>query len=190
MKTTDPQDESPRVLRRDVRRPPQEEIFDLVDKDDKVIGKVKRWEVHKDPKLIHRSAIILVFNKKGQLFLHKRSKTKDTYPGYWTASACGHLKSGQTYRQTAIRELEEELGIKTIRLKRLGKVLLRMPQETEFQTIYKATYDRPIKIYKKEIEQGQFFTLNENFFKKTIKKLKITPTFKNIIKNFLVNYRQ
>lgn len=170
---------------------PQDELFDLVDENDRIVGKVTRKEVHNNPKLIHRSAIILLFNKKGQLFLHERSRTKDTYPGYWTASVGGHLQSGQTYHQAAIREMEEELGItKPPRLKRLGKVLLRTSQETEFQTIYQTTYEGLLRLDKQEIKQGKFFRLDKIFFSKTIKNLKITPTLENIVQGFLANNRQ
>ena len=107
MVISDPQDEFTGVLKRDVRRSPQDELFDLVDGNDVVIGTVKRKDAHSNPALIHRAVGILVFNQKGQLFLQKRSQTKDTYPGYWTISASGHLKPGETYRQAALRELNE-----------------------------------------------------------------------------------
>lgn len=166
---------------------PQDELFDLVDENDEVIGRVTRGEANRNPKLIHRAAAILVFNKKGQLFLQKRSKTKDTYPGFWTISASGHVVSGQTYRRTAIRELKEELGITDpVYLKRMGKVILRMLNETEFQTIYKTTYDGPIKLNKQEIEEGRFFNLDSNFSKTIVKKIRMTPMLKNVIKNFLL----
>lgn len=170
MKTTDPQDE----------------LFDLVDENDKVIGTVKRRETNRNPKRIHRAVCILVFNKKGQLFLQKRSKTKDTYPGYWTISASGHVRSGQTYRQAAIKELKEELGIKEgFSLKRLGKSLMDYPNETEYETFFQMTYIGPIILHPEEIAQGKFITLNRKFFQTTLKKMKITPELEYIATNVL-----
>ena len=50
-----------------------EEIFDVVDVDDNVIGQATRSEVHAQ-NLLHRAANIFVFNTNGQLLLQKRFK--------------------------------------------------------------------------------------------------------------------
>ena len=167
---------------------PRNELFDLVDDQDRVIGTVKRREANRNPKLIHRAVAILVYNPKRQLFLQKRSRTKDTYPGYWTISASGHVPSGKTYRQAAAMELTEELGIKKVPpLKLLGKKLIRCPNETEFETFFKAVYAGQVSLNKEEIEEGRWFTLNRRFFQTTLNTLKISPELKVIVENFLTN---
>ncbi len=45
--------------------------------------------------LIHRATYILVFNSKGELFLQKRTKTKDVYPGYYDPVAGGVVTIGE-----------------------------------------------------------------------------------------------
>ena len=62
--------------------------------------------------LIHRSIHILVFNSNKQIFLQKRSNTKDENPGIWDTSSAGHVDAGETYDECAERELWEELRIK------------------------------------------------------------------------------
>src|SRR5688572_31217226 len=86
-----------------------EEIFDVVNERDEVIGQKPRSEIHR-LKLKHRAVHVLVFNSKGQLFLQKRSMTKDCFPGTWDSSASGHLDCGEEYDACARRELREELG--------------------------------------------------------------------------------
>ncbi len=113
------------------------EQFYLVDKRDRPIGKIPRSKAHSSSQYIHRSICILVLNNKSQLLLQKRSKNKDTYPNFWTLSVTGHVTYGQTYLQAAKRELCEELGL-VIPLKRLNKILLTLPNEIEFCTIYQA----------------------------------------------------
>ena len=49
-----------------------DEIFDVVDSEDMVIGKASRLQVHNND-LMHRSVHILVFNSAGSLFLQKRA---------------------------------------------------------------------------------------------------------------------
>src|SRR5260370_20546107 len=87
-----------------------EEIFDVVDENDRVIGRAPRSVVHAEKRL-HRAVHVFVFNSRGELLLQKRSALKDEYPLCYTSSASGHLSAGETYEAAAPRELEEELGL-------------------------------------------------------------------------------
>ena len=90
---------------------PKEEIFDLVDDDDRVIGRATRNEVHGNPKLLHRVVHVLVFDSLGRLYLQKRADDKDVQPGKWDTSVGGHVDAGEDRETAALRELSEELGI-------------------------------------------------------------------------------
>ena len=57
-----------------------EEIFDIVDESDAVVGSASRREVHRSGHL-HRSTHLLVFDSRGRVLLQKRSSEKDTFPG-------------------------------------------------------------------------------------------------------------
>ena len=87
-----------------------EELFDVVDDQDNVIDTFPRSVVHAC-KLLHRAVSIFVFNSRGELLLQKRSATKDEYPLKYTCSASGHVSAGETYEETAPREMQEELGL-------------------------------------------------------------------------------
>src|SRR5712664_3360101 len=87
-----------------------EEIFDVVNECDEVIGQERRSEVHRLG-LQHRAVHVLIFNARGEVFLQKRSMKKDTFPGVWDSSASGHLDVGETYDACAVRESREELGL-------------------------------------------------------------------------------
>ena len=69
----------------------RDEIFDVVDAENNIIGKASRHEVH-SKSLMHRSVHILVFSPQGNLFLQKRSMNKDESPGLWDISAAGMLE--------------------------------------------------------------------------------------------------
>ncbi len=92
----------------------QNEVFAVVDENDRVVGEATRREVHKDKNLIHRSVGVAVFDAKGELFMQQRSPTKDTEPLKWTISCSGHVDKGEGYEETAVRELSEELGLDII----------------------------------------------------------------------------
>src|SRR5215475_6609703 len=89
----------------------REEIFDVVNEDDEIIGRHPRNKVH-ELGLMHRAVHVLVFNSAKQLFLQKRSMSKDRQPGLWDSSSSGHVDSGEDYDHCAIRELREEIGLK------------------------------------------------------------------------------
>ena len=62
-----------------------QEYLDLVDENDNVIGKAPRSEV-RARNLLHRGVGILVFNSRGELYVHKRTETKDIFPGMYDLS--------------------------------------------------------------------------------------------------------
>lgn len=64
--------------------------------------------------MIHKiSAIILVFNNKGELALQLRAEKDDSYLLHWDFSAAGGIESGEDYALAAKRELKEEIGVDT-----------------------------------------------------------------------------
>ena len=133
------------------------EQFDLVDKNDQVIGKATRHEVHKH-KLLHRAVHVFVFNQKGELFLQKRSRWKDAHPSKWDSSASGHVNAGDTYDETAPREVREELGVNT-QVERIGKIAACPNTGQEFVHLYRALHNGPFVLPRSEIESGSFFPL-------------------------------
>lgn len=136
-----------------------EEIFDVVDCDDNVVGQAPRSEVHARG-LLHRAVNIFVFNTAGQLLLQQRSQTKDQFPGCYTSSASGHLGTGESYDEAAPRELEEELGLK-LPLARIVKLPGGPHNANEHTVLYRAVTDEPPKFNRGEIESIAFFDLDK-----------------------------
>jgi len=122
---------------------------------DQVIGKATRQEIHQK-KLIHRSIHILVFNSNNQIFLQKRSNTKDENPGIWDTSSAGHVDTGETYDECAERELWEELRIKE-ELKPLAKIRACTETYQEHVQVYFCKTNASITINRNEISEGKYF---------------------------------
>lgn len=92
-----------------------DELLDLVDADDKVIGTIWRSEYDRliPEKLgFIRAVEILIQNDNGQIWIPTRTAHKRVAPNGLDYSAAGHVGAGETYISTAIREIEEELNIK------------------------------------------------------------------------------
>ena len=136
-----------------------EEIFDIVDDQDRVIGQRPRSEVHRR-KFWHRAVSIFVFDSRGRLLLQQRSATKDEYPLCYTSSASGHVSAGEDYDETAPRELQEELGL-TTPLERLAKFPAGPETANEFTVLYRSITDTPPRFDPSEIASGAFYELTE-----------------------------
>ena len=135
------------------------EYFWVVDEEDHVIGKETREKCH-NTNLIHRSVYIFLKNSKKGIFIQKRSMMKDLYPGYYTGSASGHVSFGETYHQAALRELEEELGVRA-QLRRIGKFKCFGEIDNEISAVYLCHYDGDITINEDEISHGLFLNLKQ-----------------------------
>ncbi|MEZ5942953.1 MAG: NUDIX domain-containing protein [Planctomycetaceae bacterium] len=126
-----------------------EEIFDVCDEHDVVVGQAPRAVVHAQ-NLLHRAVHIWVLNSAGEMLLQLRSQTKDQYPGCYTSSASGHLDSGEDYETAAVRELQEELGL-TGALEFVGKLPASPETAFEHTVLYRLTTDVPAQPNKDEI---------------------------------------
>ncbi len=135
-----------------------EEIFDIVNERDEVIGQAPRKEVHARG-LWHRAIHVLVFNTRGEVFLQKRSMLKDTAKGKWDSSTSGHVDSGEDYDVTAVRELHEEIGLSVAQTpERLFKIDSCKETGWEFCWIYRCESEGPFVLHPEEIETGDWFT--------------------------------
>lgn len=139
----------------------QEELFYWVDEHDRVLGKITRREAHSGSLKIHRGVWVLVFNHKDELFLQKRSLTKDNNPGVWSLSIGGHVTYGQTYEDAVKRESREELGVTIYPFSPLNKYRFVGGKETEIGQVYKSRHDGPFQLHPQEIDRGEFFSLAE-----------------------------
>ena len=138
-----------------------EEIFDVVNDQDEVIGQKTRREVHA-LRLLHRAVHVLVFDSRGNLFLQKRSMKKDCFPGAWDSSASGHLDADESYDACAVRELREEIGLQLAApLRRLFKVDGCPETGYEFVWVYRCEAEGPFTLHPEEIERGGWFAPDE-----------------------------
>jgi isopentenyldiphosphate isomerase len=138
-----------------------DEIFDVVNERDEVIGRRSRSEVHRLG-LLHRAAHVLVFNSRGEVFLQKRSMSKDRQPGLWDSSASGHLDAGETYDACAVRELREEIGLTLATPPTPLFKLAPSPQtDQEHVWVYRCEAEGPFELHPEEIERGGWFAPGE-----------------------------
>ena len=132
-----------------------EEILDLVDENDTVIGTVKREIANTDPKLTHREVAVLLFDDNKNVVIQKRSKYKSVHPNMWSILA-GHVPAGADPEKTAYIELKEEFGLTGIPLTFLTKKFVEYPHESHFMYYYYGKYSgEAIDFDESEVSQVQ-----------------------------------
>ena len=92
------------------------EMFDVLNEDGTPTGFIKERGVAHREGALHRTAHVWIArpnDKSGyDILLQKRSACKDSHPGCYDISSAGHIPAGDSPMESAVRELEEELGIK------------------------------------------------------------------------------
>lgn len=135
-----------------------EEWFDVVNERDEVVRRATRREVHATG-LWHRAVHVLVFDGGGRVLLQKRSLLKDLSPGAWDSSCSGHLDAGEDYDEAAVRELDEELGVRCdagVPPARWFRVEACTETGWEFVWVYRLRYDGPIEVEPAEIQYAEW----------------------------------
>ncbi len=135
-----------------------DEWLDEVNEQDEVQGRKRRSEIHR-LNLRHRSVHILVFDQGGRLFLQRRALNKDINPGLWDTSAAGHVDAGEDIWTSALRELQEELGLTP---KTPLECLLKLEAEAatgwEFISLFRTVAESPMILEPEEIQEGQWMS--------------------------------
>ena len=86
------------------------EFIDIYDEDMNYLGYMEKEQAHKE-KHWHKSVHICVGDSENNILVQRRASCKSLYPGLWDFSVSGHISSGETPLQGAIREFQEELGL-------------------------------------------------------------------------------
>jgi len=134
------------------------ELIAWVDARDELLGALPRAEV-RERGLIGRGTFILLFNSQGELCVHRRTLSKALYPGYWDVAAGGMVGAGETYAQSAARELEEELGVSGVDLQFHEKFFFDQPDNHLWCAVFSAVYDGPLRLQPEEVLEARFLSL-------------------------------
>jgi len=137
-----------------------DEIVAIVDDRNHVVGSCTRREM-RARRLPHRATYVLVFNPDGELFLQKRTATKDVYPGAYDAAAGGVVLAGESYDASAARELEEELGIAGASLRTHFDFYHEDGGNRVWGRVYSCRWAGPVQLQPEEVETGAFLPVAE-----------------------------
>jgi len=134
---------------------PGRELVDLVDEINRVRGQALRREV-RTKNLLHRGVAIACRNRSGRLHVHKRTTTKDVFPGMYDMFVGGVVLSGESYAGAATREIEEELGISGPEPEFLFAHLYLGDRNRSWIYVYRVQWDGPLRLQPEEIVWGDW----------------------------------
>jgi isopentenyldiphosphate isomerase len=150
---------------------PQSELLTRVDNNNNILGSIPRGKAHNTRGIFYRTIYVLIKNDKEEVLLQKRSSTKDLYPDCWDISVGGHVNFGDSYEVTAVRELNEELGLIISKedLIKKGDVLVILPSTGEFFRIFEYSLKpgEKIKVSGEEISDTKWMSIK--YIKKSMK---------------------
>jgi 8-oxo-dGTP pyrophosphatase MutT (NUDIX family) len=138
---------------------PGDELVEIVDDEDRVVEIVPR-RVMRERRALHRCTYVFVLDAAGRLYVHRRTDTKDVYPGFYDVVAGGVNTPGETYDESAARELEEELGITATPTYRFTQ-RYDGPSGRCIGGVYDVVWDGPIVWQPEEVAWGAFVPLDE-----------------------------
>jgi isopentenyldiphosphate isomerase len=160
----------------------KEEMIYVVDEKDNVVSETGRKEAI-EKNLLRRGIIVLVFNSKGEMLIAQRTKIKDSFPCYYNFGAGGTVSSGESYKQCALRELEEELGIKDTSITFLFNNRYKSEETNLVQKVYSCIYDGELKLQTEEVERTFFMPLER--VKEFMKKEKFCPDLYPVFNKYI-----
>ena len=156
------------------------EIFDIVDYEGNPTGEtVTRAQAH-EKGILHRTSHIWVIKKEPdslKVLLQKRSMEKDSFPGQYDTSSAGHIQAGDEPLESALRELNEELGIKAEEDELSFAGIFRIDYVLEFhdkpfwdnEVTFVYVYDKDVDIskltlQKEEVDEVRWFDIDEVYW--------------------------
>jgi isopentenyldiphosphate isomerase len=124
----------------------------VVDDRGAPIGTATRSACHSDPSLVHLSIHVVVLTPDGVLW-QLRGPYKDSAPNAWDHACSGHVSPGESVRESALRELAEEIGIEVgeAELEELTRVRCALEGETELTTVFRLHHPGPYRLAPPEL---------------------------------------
>ena len=140
-----------------------DELLDIVNAQDIVIGQRFRSEIYADKNLYFRVINGFLINDQKQLWIPRRTKHKKLFPLCLDASVGGHVEAGESYQQAFERELKEELNLDAASIKHeiIAKLTPHEHRVSAFMHLY-LLYSNTTPLYNQnDFESASWMSIQE-----------------------------
>ena len=132
------------------------ELVALYDDEGHPSGEIADRAQVRAQNLRHAATAVVVRSPGGDVYVHRRTDTKDVYPGLYDFAAGGVVQAGEDPADSAVREVAEELGVTGVALEPIGE-----SDYADERTRYRAfcftcTWDGPITWQPEEVAWGEW----------------------------------
>ncbi|WP_408895406.1 NUDIX hydrolase [Nocardioides sp. R1-1] len=138
---------------------PGEEQVALYGDDGRPTGEVVPRSVMRARNLRHAATLVVVRNSAGEVYVHRRTDTKDVFPGRYDFAAGGVLQAGEDPYDAAVREAAEELGVTGVRMEPLGEADYADEHTAYHAFAFTCVYDGPIAWQPEEVAWGAWVSI-------------------------------
>lgn len=132
------------------------ELVALYGTDGRPTGEVVPRSEMRAANLRHAATAVIVRNGDGDIYVHRRTDTKDVYPGMHDFAAGGVLHAGEEPYDAAVREVEEELGVTGAVLTPMGEADYADEHTRYHAFCFTCVYDGPITWQPEEVAWGDW----------------------------------
>lgn len=142
-----------------------DDLVVLVDEHDRELGVMPKSLVHTDKTTLHRAFSAYVFDDEGRVLVQQRAHQKQTWPGVWSNSCCGHPLPGEDYKAAVARKVKEELGLNVTQIEKVSDYRYRFErngiQENEFCPVFRCRAEGEVQINPEEVDDWKWVDWDE-----------------------------
>ncbi|WP_189130715.1 NUDIX hydrolase [Wenjunlia tyrosinilytica] len=139
-------------------------LYEEGDLTGRVTGSAPRSRV-RALNLPHAATAVMLRDARGRVYVHRRTETKDLYPGMHDVWAGGVVLAGEDPVEAASRELTEELGVHGCELRDRGVFWYRDEHTSYLAHSFEALYDPavhgPVVHQPEEVSAGWWMDWDE-----------------------------
>ncbi len=139
---------------------PADELVAIVDETNNVVRSATRREMRAKG-LPHRATYIAIFNSRGDLYVQRRTMTKDVYPGLLDPVSGGVVQADESYEESAVRELAEEMGIHGVALEPQFDFYFADGPGKVWGRLFRCQWDGPVVPQPEEVVEVVLLTPDE-----------------------------
>ena len=139
---------------------PTDERVARYDEHGTVVGEIARSVMRRE-NLWHAASSVVIRDPLGRIYLHRRTTTKDVYPGLLDFAAGGVVAAGEDPSRGAVREADEELGVHGVPLEPVGVVAYADEHTRYHAHRFTTRWDGPIRWQPEEVSWGDWILVDE-----------------------------